>query len=683
MSAAGLLQMLSNQGVAWALGSLLKGTALLVALFLVAAVVRRSSAGLRHLVWGGGIVAVVALPLVSLVLPWRLSVVRVPVAAVPAAAGARDVASPASSPAVLTGPRASAAGSAPGAALGAPAGAPGRAHLRPWPARISAAWWLAIVWAAGVLVVLARLLRGTVLVRRVRRGAVALTSPDWRQPLMEAADRLGLPREPRLLASDAVLMPIVCGVLDPAIVLPANASEWTERRRRAVLCHELAHVRRSDLALTILSRLGCAGYWFHPLFWVAARRLRLESERACDDLVLEVGTRPSEYADHLLQIACLAGSMRSPAVALPMAERREFEGRMLAILELGARRTPPSRRIAAALAALALAVVLPLAAMGLAQAPPAGAPEPRPAAQGEPRPAPQASTRVEPARTDTAVAQRTSVATRVTTTTSAPAKADWSQALSTIASRAVTEALHGQPAGDSIDPRTLAALLGALEDSVAAVREDAAYALGQLEAHGAVSALSGHLRRDAAPSVRVMAAWALGQIESHDATASLVAAARGDAAEDVRAMAVWALGQVEDSAAVSGLAAVLADASDEVRGRAAWALGTIGAAPAPPALNAALRDPSAAVRLRAAWALGQIEDPRAAPALAAALGDADVQARRAMVWALGRMDAPEARQALVEVLKNPDPEVRAQAARALGGSGGSPWPWPWPMPLNR
>ena len=679
MSAAGLLQLLSNHGVAWALGSLLKGTALLVAVFLVAAAVRRSSAGLRHLVWGGGIVAVVALPVVSLVVPWRLSVLRMPVAAVPA--GARGVASPASSqPAVRAERQAPADGRAPGAALAAPAGAAGRADLRRWPVRIPAAWWIAIVWAAGVIVVLARLLRGTALVRRVRRGAVALTSPDWRQPLMEAADRLGLPREPRLLASDAVLMPIVCGVRDPAIVLPATASEWTEQRRRAVLCHELAHVRRSDLALTILSRLGCALYWFHPLFWVAARRLRLESERACDDLVLEVGTRPSEYADHLLQIACLAGSMRSPAVALPMAERREFEGRMLAILERGARRTPPSRRLAALLAALALAVVLPLAAMGLAQAPPAGTPEPRPSPQAKPQPAPSPRGRT---HADATVAQRAPATTSVTTTTSAATRTDLSKTLSTFASRAVAEALHGQPAGDSIDPRTLAALLGALEDSVPAVREDAAYALGELEAHGAVSALAGHLRRDAAPSVRVMAAWALGQIESHDATASLVAAARGDAAEDVRAMAVWALGQVEDSTSVAGLAAVLGDASAEVRGRAAWALGTIGAAPAPPALIAALRDPTASVRLRAAWALGQIEDPRAAPALAAALGDADAEARRAMVWALGQMDAPEARQALLEVLKSPDPQVRAQAARALGGSGGNPWPWPWPMPLNR
>ena len=88
-----------------------------------------------------------------------------------------------------------------------------------------------------------------------------------------------------------------------------------------------------------------------------------ERERACDDLVLGVGTRASEYAVHLLQIVCRAARSRTPAVALPMAQRHEFEGRMLAILERVARREPASWRHGALLAALALALILPLAAL--------------------------------------------------------------------------------------------------------------------------------------------------------------------------------------------------------------------------------------------------------------------------------------------------------------------------------
>jgi beta-lactamase regulating signal transducer with metallopeptidase domain len=679
VSAAGLALLLGANGAAWAVGSLLKGTLLLIAVFLVAAALRRASAGVRHLVWTGGIAAVLLLPLVSLVLPWRLSVIRVP--------------APAAAPRVSAPPVGGAVSGAPaGSATAAPvtglvgSSGPSAVPARSWltlPA-MTLSQWVFWIWLAGALVVLLRLLRGAMLVRRVLRRATPLDSPDWTRPLIEAADRLGLAHEPLLLWSDAVLMPIVCGVFRPAIVLPSDAREWTDRRRRAVLCHELAHVRRYDLGLTILSRIGCAIYWFHPLVWVAARRLRLESERACDDMVLGVGTRPSEYADHLLQIACGAGSMRSPAAALPMAERREFEGRMLAILEKDARRTPASRRSAALLAALGLAVMLPLAAMGMARVPQAEAdrrpaPAERPAPNPNPNPAPVAAPASQSgtplAGVPLARSEQTHTELHQATKTSTSVVAQTSERTSTGDEKAA--------GADTLDPRTLAALEGALDDSVASVRLDAAFALGRLEAEAAVGALGTSMRRDPDAAVREMAAWALGQIQSHESTAALVAAAGRDASEEVRAMAVWALGQIQDSASVPGLVTALGDASAEVRGRAAWAIGTIQPGRAPHSLIAALGDASSGVRLRAAWALGQIADGIAAPALLPLLNDTAPEVRRAAMWALGKMDAPEAHQALLDALKNSDPAIRASAARALSGSSGDPWPWPWPMPLIR
>ena len=116
----------------------------------------------------------------------------------------------------------------------------------------------------------------------------------------------------------------------------------------------------------------------------------------------------------------------------------------------------------------------------------------------------------------------------------------------------------------------------ALEDSVASVREDAAYALGQLQAGGAVEPLVTWLGREPASKVREMIAWALGQIESRSASVALAATAQRDTSGDVRAMAVWALAQIQDPEAVPALTALLGDRSAEVRGRAAWAIGTIG-----------------------------------------------------------------------------------------------------------
>jgi beta-lactamase regulating signal transducer with metallopeptidase domain len=632
----------------WILGTLAKATVLLLAGAGVAVGLRRGSAAWRHLAWGTAVAGLLVLPLVSLAVPWRLAVVPLP--ARTAAEGSGAVAPP---PAPQTRSSQSAEPGHVGVAsatAGADVSDGGATVLS--PTRIHLGWPVLLVgiWALGALVLLGRLAIGSWVLRRVVRRAAPLKAAEWRRRLLEGADRLALDRLPALVVSDRLPMPFACGLLRPAIVLPTTADAWSDRRRQAVLYHELAHLSRHDLLMNAIGQVVCALYWFHPLVWIAARKVRVESERACDDLVLSVGTRPSEYADHLLQIVCRAARAHTPAVALPMAQRHEFEGRMLAILERAARRDPASGRHAAGVGALTLALVLPLAA--LAPATPHATPSSAPASAGAPtRPV-------------------TPLPAQASTTPTRPAPA-----------RETRRPPLAPAANDS--NAVVAALVRALDDSVSSVREDAAYALGRLEAQAAVQRLGVALARDPAPKVREMVAWALGQIGDHSGGAALGAAARRDSSDAVRAMAVWALGRVGDPAAVPDLEVVLRDRSTEVRGRAAWALGTIAPAQAPAGLVAALRDPDADVRLRAAWALGRIGDTTAVPGLAAALHDSATTVRRAVLWALGRVGGDAAQNALLRAVEDPDPEVRTRAVRALAGNHGDPWPWPWPMPIIR
>src|SRR5205085_4238148 len=98
-------------------------------------------------------------------------------------------------------------------------------------------------------------------------------------------------------------MPMTAGLLQTAIFLPADAADWTQERREAVLLHELAHVRRGDLSTQLVARLAVALYWCNPLVWVAWRAFVKEREHAADDAVLLSGARASDYADHLLSVA--------------------------------------------------------------------------------------------------------------------------------------------------------------------------------------------------------------------------------------------------------------------------------------------------------------------------------------------------------------------------------------------
>ena len=140
-------------------------------------------------------------------------------------------------------------------------------------------------------------------------------------------------------------MPMTFGVFRPTVLLPAGASEWSPERLRVVLLHELAHVRRGDVAMHLLARTALALYWWNPLAWFAWREFLKERERATDDLVLHAGARASDYAGHLLEVArTLQPAPATAWAAIAMARRSELEGRLVAILDSGVNRRPSGRR---------------------------------------------------------------------------------------------------------------------------------------------------------------------------------------------------------------------------------------------------------------------------------------------------------------------------------------------------
>lgn len=177
-------------------------------------------------------------------------------------------------------------------------------------------------------------------------------------------DALQISRGVDILEGEPGSMPMVCGLIRPAVFLPIDAAEWSQDRRRIVLLHELAHVRRGDLLAHVLARTALSLYWWNPLAWSAWRALLKERERATDDMVLNLGARASDYAAHLLEIA---RTMQSPsagwAASIAVARRSQLEGRLTAILDSSVNRTSPGRAWAVAASLLAIALIVPLAAV--------------------------------------------------------------------------------------------------------------------------------------------------------------------------------------------------------------------------------------------------------------------------------------------------------------------------------
>src|SRR4029077_2282913 len=119
----------------------------------------------------------------------------------------------------------------------------------------------------------------------------------WNDQAANLSSTLSLRRRATLRVSNRVRSPLTWGAWHPVVLLPNAAADWSAERRRVVLLHELAHVKRLDWLTQTLAYIACSIYWFNPLAWWAARRMRVEREAACDDAVLAAGSRPADYAD--------------------------------------------------------------------------------------------------------------------------------------------------------------------------------------------------------------------------------------------------------------------------------------------------------------------------------------------------------------------------------------------------
>jgi len=320
---------------------------------------RRASAAARHLLWSFALAGVLLLPLLDSVLPaWR----PLP-GAVEAPALLRR--SP-PTPSAAASPRAVEPGTpsevsidaAPAAGWATPVSRAEAPASIPWTALPLAAY------AAGVLLLLGRVVAEHRVVRRLARGATPVRDAQWGALLHSVAAHAGVRRGVALLRSDGPAIPMTWGVVRPAVLLPADADEWPEARRRAVLIHELAHVARHDCLTQTLAAIACALYWPHPGVWGAARRLRVERELACDDQALARGIAPCDYARDLLE---LARGLRSPraltAVAVSMASPSHLELRLLAAIDGARVRTAPGRRATLLGAAITALLLVPIAAI--------------------------------------------------------------------------------------------------------------------------------------------------------------------------------------------------------------------------------------------------------------------------------------------------------------------------------
>ena len=323
----------------------LRSSVILAAAWMLTRLIPRATAATRHLVWHMALVAVVAAPLLAPLAP------PIPLAALAPLAQVPDVPGP-RMPQVLSVPQA----------------LPNTDTVRDGTAiagtRITWDTLGSTLGTLGTLGTLAfALWFGAGWVAAARMARRARPAPlEWQLELNALRERLRIVRQVKLGIIDEHRSPLATGLFRAAVLLPSTAAAWSAERRRAVLLHELAHIKRHDCRVQLLAQTACALYWFNPLVWMAASQLRSEREHACDDEVLRLGAQASSYAAHLLDIARELRPTLRPSAALAMARPSELEGRLLAVLAAGRARVPARGSRWAVVTLLALTTVAALGA---------------------------------------------------------------------------------------------------------------------------------------------------------------------------------------------------------------------------------------------------------------------------------------------------------------------------------
>ncbi len=644
---------------------------------------RRASAALRHFVWAAALAGVLALPALALLVPdWHLTLLPAPLSVGAMVSGAEETPLPsaaadvprdvdAAMPVVdarpqrarSAAPRTVEATASPiteRTIADRPIANPQQPINRLLDRRMIPSLFLTL-WIAGAMVALGRLFAGHAHLWWMERHADAITDPAWLELARRVADQLRLAAPNgggtartsaiRLLRCRRPTMPVCWGVRRPSLLLPSDADSWNVERRRIVLLHELAHAKRRDCLTQVLAQVAIAMHWFNPLVWLAVRRLRVERERACDDLVLASGANAPDYADHLLDIARAFRTAGCPSwAAVAMARPSQLEGRLLAILDRHRDRRALTRPAGAAAAVLVVAMVGTLAAVQPAPAPADAPSSPQAVAKSRPLPTPadaSGTTTVAVLPGDAQPAPVPSPRPMIAPKPDLPDLIEVERVAEDAALAVDADAIAEQEAKTAVpkiaradarpdaDPKIVAALATALQDQNADVRRQAASTLADLRSPQALDALIA-ATMDADRDVRVLAVHAISRHRSDAVTQALVRALK-DADAEVRRAAIHGVARLRDPQYVDVLTAALKDADPEVRAAAAHGLAQLRDARAVPGLIVALKDANAAVRQHAAHALGQIGDARAVDPLVVALTDTEDGVREVVVHALGQI----------------------------------------------
>ncbi len=521
--------------------------------------------------------------------------------------------------------------------------------------------WISLAYLAGVAMMLVRLVLAMRGGRGLRKHAEPIDTPGILEALEREARALGMAAVPAIAYCERVVAPTIVGLLRPIILLPGSlVTGLAPGQLDLLLRHELAHIRRYDHLVNILQSVIEAILFFHPGVWYVSRKIRIEREHCCDDLVLAGGGEAMAYAKSLVQVAELSHAVHNPAAGLHATGKpSQLRARILRLLE-----GPKPHVRLTRLGALALTALVLIAATTVVHV--AAVDDSEPAESGEstetvaeesveadveesseeitetardlPTLSPEAAKRAMDALlVELGELQAEMIKLGLTYTDESPPLKDLQRKIAVKESQIAALQSATEVVGDK--QRKVAEISG--QSTLAEILADPELLLllrSQLEGLG---------------DVELLAEW------SHEGRpASLIFSAEGDGGT----------GAAASSSQADELARAVENKDWWLRKMAIEQLGETDAPGAVDTLIAALQDGEYRVQAAAARALGKKNDPKAVPYLVAVLED-NGTVSEAAAQALSAIDSPEVMRLLRKVIEEDFDSFIVGAAAALGHIG--------------
>lgn len=224
----------------------------------------------------------------------------------------------------------------------------------------SLAGWIVALWACGAALSLLRLVRDTRAARTLGRRATPVCDVRMNALAHSLARSAGIATIELRLTTE-LDSPALIGWRDPIVLLPVVATAWSTHELRAVLCHELEHVRSRDWLVMLLERAISTFYWCNPFVLLARVASSSDRECAADNAVLRAAIEPHAYANQLLRTA---RNRTQPRVAMSLAfANHGVEGRVRALFASHRTRAVVSPHARVSMMALTLSLAAGVAAL--------------------------------------------------------------------------------------------------------------------------------------------------------------------------------------------------------------------------------------------------------------------------------------------------------------------------------